>query len=46
MKRQMEEEQQAMETKEFSGSAGGGAVQAVVNGKAIFVAAFPFVPTP
>lgn len=33
MKRQMEEEQKEVEEKEFSASAGGGAVQVVVNGK-------------
>ena len=33
MKRQMEEEQKAIEDKEFTASAGGGAVQVVVNGK-------------
>jgi len=33
MQRQMEEGQKELETKEFSASAGGGAVEAVVNGK-------------
>ena len=33
MKRQMEEEQKSVEDKEFTASAGGGAVQVVVNGK-------------
>ncbi len=32
MKRQMEEEQKELETKEFTGTAGGGAVEAKVNG--------------
>ncbi len=33
MQRQMEEGQKALETKEFSAKTGGGAVEAVVNGK-------------
>lgn len=33
MQRQMEEGQKELETKEFSASAGGGAVQVTVNGK-------------
>ena len=33
MQRQMEESQKEMETKEFSASAGGGAVEVVVSGK-------------
>lgn len=33
MQRQMEESQKEMETKEFSAKTGGGAVEAVVNGK-------------
>ena len=33
MQRQMEENQKELETKEFSAKAGGGAVEAVVNGK-------------
>lgn len=33
MQRQMEEGQKELETREFVGSAGGGAVQATVNGK-------------
>ena len=33
MQRQMEEGQKELETKEFTASAGGGAVQATVNGK-------------
>ncbi|MDO4293658.1 MAG: YbaB/EbfC family nucleoid-associated protein [Eubacteriales bacterium] len=33
MQRQMEEGQKELETKEFSAKAGGGAVEAVVNGK-------------
>lgn len=33
MQRQMEEGQKELETKEFTAAAGGGAVEAVVNGK-------------
>jgi DNA-binding YbaB/EbfC family protein len=33
MQRQMEESQKELETKEFTASAGGGAVEAAVNGK-------------
>lgn len=33
MQRQMEENQKELETKEFTAKAGGGAVEAVVNGK-------------
>ena len=33
MQRQMEESQKGMETKEFTAKTGGGAVEAVVNGK-------------
>ena len=33
MQRQMEESQKEMETKEFTAKTGGGAVEAVVNGK-------------
>ncbi len=33
MQRQMEESQKEMETKEFSASAGGGAVEVVISGK-------------
>ncbi|MCQ2508478.1 MAG: YbaB/EbfC family nucleoid-associated protein [Dorea sp.] len=32
MQRQMEEQQKALEVKEFSATAGGGAVEAIVNG--------------
>ena len=35
MQRQMEEQQKELETKEFTGTAGGGAVSAVMDGKKV-----------